>query len=300
MDAAGDQKKGCRHGADKYFDEMDGLILQRIGAMHQTLQASLLPRLAGLWLAMSILLSAQPATGQLLVPHLGAMFSNIQSENHLQETGTMPRIGAMAGFGYEHILGKQGSLLASLSYQQKGFQYNVESAHAGASNSVNVTGEEWVRYHFLQLNTSVRVKLVASKKGDGLYLMAGGYLARGLSATHEWSLIFGELPSNQRRLADQRKLSYHQELPVREDTVRPQIKPWDAGLLAALGYEYRYVRMEIGYALGLADIDPGFDTTTRADISKRMVSGYFRILMPFRWKDIAGSESKQSTPIEFY
>lgn len=227
---------------------------------------------------MLVLLVCEKLVAQHLTPFVGVQASDIQASDHYAEAHTEPRPGFHLGLSYEQPIHPVWNVEVGLSYQQKGYAYIVLPVH-GIYNDIAVTGHNQVRYHYAQAEALLRLAPWKKPQGAGWSFSGGLYLARGVSAHQEWSLLFDR--SGLFRRSGSQDLSFRREAAYQPDTTLPTARPWDVGFQIGMGYEWRSVRCVLGVHQGLSNIQPRMrGLPDGISLRKTNVSYVFRLAFP--------------------
>ena len=154
-------------------------------------------------------------------------------------TGVEAGLMASRGIGNGHV-----SLQGSLVYDRKPFLLTTQYDSPGYS----FTGKQQLRLDYLSLPLSVAY--AQHVNGQGVQVFAGGYVA---------ALLGGRVHSKGVTTDAGVSTTIELDSPVRPGR-EPQpgtayyFKPFDVGVQAGLGYQYRTVLLQASYSLGLMDI----------------------------------------------
>ena len=137
----------------------------------------------------------------------------------------------------------------SASFTVKGVAYDVSSWESGHAV---YTGYDRVRvtYFEVPLNFAARINL-----GPGnIQFFAGPYFALALIGRNVWD--YEENINGIRKTSkDIEKIKFKNKVPEGEDKDRYQ-RPLDLGVNFGIGYQYKHLLFNIGFAMGFANLQP--------------------------------------------
>ena len=144
----------------------------------------------------------------------------------------------------------------SLSFTKKGSSYDLGSDESG---SAILTGYDRMRVAYLELPLNIAAGI---RLGSGqIQLFAGPYLAFGVCGKRRWDYE-ENVNGNRTQYTDSQKIKFKGTVPEggHDDDVMYQ-KPFDFGFDFGLGYKYNQLLFNLGFAMGLANLQPGSSTS---------------------------------------
>jgi len=153
------------------------------------------------------------------------------------------------------------SFQPALSFTKKGSSYDLAKME---TNESIITGYSRVRVSYLELplNLAAGIKL-----GPGqIQLFAGPYIAFALAGKHKWDYE-ENINGNRTDHKGSEKIKFANTVPSdhnADDDIAFYQRPFDWGIDFGLGYRYNQLLFNIGFAMGLANLQPdrnveGFD-----------------------------------------
>ena len=178
-------------------------------------------------------------------PRIGLNASTVDYTKGLYNDEPSTRLGFEAGLMANRGIGNgHVSLQGSLVYDRKPFLLTTQYYSPGYS----FIGKQQLRLDYLSLPLSVAY--AQHVNGQGVQVFAGGYVA---------ALLGGRVHNTGVTTDAGVVTTIELDSPVRPGR-EPQpgtayfFKPFDAGVQAGLGYQYRTVLLQASYSLGLVDI----------------------------------------------
>lgn len=166
----------------------------------------------------------------------------------------------------------------ALLFTQKGVRQKITASYSYGNIDVQENDQVDSRVHYLELSINVVYSLGAN--GEGFQVFAGPYVALGVGGRASYSL---DISTNDPTFSSD---SYHGSQPyafgntfVEPDPnsnnpvdVDARLRRFDAGINAGVGYRRGPVQVQLGYGLGLLNVQPDYPASYQIDNTK----GYLR------------------------
>jgi hypothetical protein len=179
----------------------------------------------------------------------GFSFSNPKFQGVFEGTHTSIRTGPLAGImAGLNLEGDNFSLMQELNYTGKGVRFSGTATQGG--NSVPMTGR--ININYVELPASLLYYLPVD--GGHIFVGGGPYLAMAINGTRTY--VYGNSGLNQEEKQD-----------IHFGTASTDMKKWDYGFHAMLGYKLGYGSyLRAYYAQGIPNLDhaPGNKYTSRS------------------------------------
>ncbi|MGK7390700.1 MAG: porin family protein [Candidatus Cyclobacteriaceae bacterium M2_1C_046] len=174
----------------------------------------------------------------------GANIANVSQDfaDPQDEIPTDPRLGIKIGVVADYSINDNLSLRSGLVYSSKGFSIDMEELVGGA---VTIDGYNRFIINYLDIPITGVYKL------SGFEIMAGPYLAFGLSGEQDYDLTIGN-----DREADSEEIEFTSEVDAGSHPDKIQIRGFDAGIRLGLGYEIGPGVVTLSYSKGFVNLTP--------------------------------------------
>ncbi|RZK15823.1 MAG: PorT family protein [Hymenobacter sp.] len=210
-------------------------------------------------------------------------------------TGTFSTIdpAAAAGYNYDYsrsaLLGGQVGVAASIGsghwavqpalvFTQKGLRQKLTGSYSFGGVSVQENDQIDCRVHYLELPVNVVYSLGAD--GNGFQLFAGPYVAIGVGGRATYTLNYttndpnfpGGSDSESQPFAFGNTFAEPDPNSTNSVDADARARRFDAGINAGIGYRRGPLQVQLGYGLGLLNVQPDYPASYQMSNDK----GYLR------------------------
>ncbi len=230
-------------------------------------------------------ITSQAQTRISIGPRLGgnlatATFSPIDqaafpSTNYSSSRGALlgVQVGLAASIGSGHW-----AVQPALLFTQKGVRQKITGSYSFGGIDFQEKDEVDSRIHYLELPLNVVYSLRAD--GEGFQVFAGPYIAYGVGGRASYSLAFttndpsypGDSYNGSQPYAFGNTFVEPDPNSNNPVDVDARVRRFDAGLNAGVGYRRGPVQVQLGYGLGLVNVQPDYPASYQVDNTK----GYLR------------------------